>query len=200
MNQPPRKTKRKNILGPFMERHRNRLAAEHARGKVLDLGCGPSPILAYLDPDQPYVGVDSKRELIERLQSSAGRADARFYCADVDDFLNEMEETFDTILMIALIEHLEDPEDILKRASRLMEDDGSLVITTPSPFADRLHGLMAHAGLTSKEAAEGHCSIFSRHAMESLLPHAGLRLTRFRRFEGGLNQLFVCEKTLPSGG
>ena len=194
MNPPHKKSEQKNLLGPYLERRRNRLAAAYAAGKVLDLGCGPSPILAYLDPEQPYVGVDIKRELIERLQSSTRRADTRFYCADIKDYVEKTGETFDTIFMIALIEHMQDPGWVLKSVLNLMENGGSLVITTPSPLADRLHGLLARINMTSKEAVEGHCSILSRRAMGDLMAGIGLEITSYRRFEMGLNQLFVCEK------
>ena len=192
--------KHRNILGPFLEKHRNRLAARYARGKILDLGCGPARILQYLEPDQDYVGVDIKRELVERLQSSVTRENTRFYSADIKDFIQDMDETFDTILMIAFIEHLEDPGSMLESAARLLDENGTLVITTPTPFADRLHGLLATMGLTSKDAVEEHYSLFSRQDMEALLSSIDIKIGRCKRFELGLNQLFICEKDPAASG
>ena len=104
MNKRPKSAKSKDRLTPFLEKYRNRLAARYAQGKVLDLGCGPAPVMQHLSPDQEYVGVDKNRQLIDELQSSANRANARFYCDTIGDFIRNTDEIFDTILMIALID------------------------------------------------------------------------------------------------
>jgi 2-polyprenyl-3-methyl-5-hydroxy-6-metoxy-1,4-benzoquinol methylase len=105
-------------------------------------------------------------------------------------------ETFDAIVMLAVVEHVEEPE--LKawahECVRLLRPGGRVVITVPAPAVDKiLHVAMALHLLDGMEAHQHHG--FDPTNVPDIFGAAGLRLETSRRFQLGLNNLFVL--TLP---
>jgi 2-polyprenyl-3-methyl-5-hydroxy-6-metoxy-1,4-benzoquinol methylase len=78
--------------------------------------------------------------------------------------------------MIALIEHIKNPANMLRQSHDLLTDDGDLVITTPTPLGDKIHKVGAKFGLTSKSAVEAHVKIYSREDLQSILNSFGLNM------------------------
>ena len=52
-------------------------------------------------------------------------------------------ESFDIVTMLAVLEHLSYPEDILKEINRILRKDGRLVLTVPSKIAKPILEFMA---------------------------------------------------------
>src|SRR6478736_381600 len=98
-------------------------AARHARGRLIDLGCGEKPYAAALAPHvDEHLGVDH-----------AGSPHA---LASVDVLAGAYEipladASFDTALMAEVLEHLEDPGRALAEAHRLLRTGGTLILTAP---------------------------------------------------------------------
>lgn len=83
--------------------------------KVLDIGCGPGDILAYL-PDVKYTGFDLSPEYIEAARKRFGDK-GRFFCSDVGlTAIEEEKGTFDLVLATGVLHHLDD-----ERAAKLIE-------------------------------------------------------------------------------
>lgn len=83
-------------------------AKPHPGERLLDIGCGTGDILEWL-PDLEYVGFDQDRGYIE---DARGRwvDRGRFYCADFRDHPSAEAPTYDLILVLGLLHHLEDEE------------------------------------------------------------------------------------------
>jgi 2-polyprenyl-3-methyl-5-hydroxy-6-metoxy-1,4-benzoquinol methylase len=106
------------------------------------------------------------------------------------------DERFDAVVMLAVVEHLPDQELARWAAAvpPILQPNGRVVITTPSPAVDHI----LHAGIRLKvidgmEADEHHG--FDPGDVPAIFSRAGLRLERRRRFELGLNHLFVFSAT-----
>jgi SAM-dependent methyltransferase len=181
----------KPLLTPYLKERRNRIAARLAHGDILDLGCGSAEILDYIEKRGIYVGVDNNREIVEGLSSQVNTANASFIFRDLDNGGLDLPNAFDTVLLIAVIEHLMTPEHLLEELHDLLKDHGRVVVTTPTPLADRLHGYMSKIGFTHKDAARQHHHLYSRDELVELFSSYGYILFRYKRFELGLNQLFV---------
>jgi 2-polyprenyl-3-methyl-5-hydroxy-6-metoxy-1,4-benzoquinol methylase len=102
-----------------------------ARGRVLDIGCGPGTLLGLLGNEHESVGVDITAPQIEYANQVYASPSRSFYaCA-----LQELPELapFDAITAIELIEHLPPgmAEDTLRDAVRRLRPGGKLVLTTP---------------------------------------------------------------------
>jgi len=185
------------ILTSYLRKKRLGVIAKYIKGTILDIGCGPGEIVQHLNNKEStkYVGVDIKKRLVENLQNRYPWL--TFLCVDVDneDLPLPMSETkFDTILLLAVIEHLANPKRILKQVSGLLRDEGKLIITTCTPFGGRIHKLISILGLTGKKAMKAHRGFYSRRDLATLLTPFGLYINVYQKFELGLNQLIVCKK------
>lgn len=95
--------------------------------KVLDIGCGTGGILEFL-PDVDYLGFDLNADYVAAAARRFGPSH-RFLCADVNAVPAEAEGSFDRILALGLLHHLDDHEVgmMLKLARRLLAPGGRLV-------------------------------------------------------------------------
>src|SRR5260370_41853033 len=94
--------------------------------KVLDVGCGPANVLAYL-PSVDYTGIDLNEKHIAHARERYG-ARGRFIVANAADDLKQEERSFDLINVSALLHHLADNEAIslFRSLKRLLKDDGRI--------------------------------------------------------------------------
>jgi len=98
-------------------------ARAHARGRLLDVGCGEKPYAPlFRDLVDEHVGVDHP-ESIHPL--SAVDVLATAYDIPLED------ASFDTVLMTEVLEHLEEPARAIAEARRLLRPGGNLILSTP---------------------------------------------------------------------
>jgi len=101
------------------------------RRRILDIGCGNGRFLEILrehgDPAWELVGVDFD----ERAVSQCRNAGFEAYAVRVEDYTAER-ETFDGIVMLQLIEHVEDPVAVATRAFELLKPGGCFIVETPN--------------------------------------------------------------------
>jgi len=165
--------------------------APFLRGDVLDLACGTGKVIPLLKPGQGYLGVEGSPQFIKTLTNRYPAY--QFILRDLDQDELNLERQFDTILLAAVIEHLEHPAHLVAQLPRYLKAGGRLVMTTPSPFGDKIHRAGALIGLFSKDAVKEHETIFSHKMMVDLLEPNGLEIELYRRFLLGGNQLFICK-------
>lgn len=99
--------------------------------RILDIGCGPADILAYLE-DVQYCGFDIDQAYIEQAQKKFG-ARGTFCCAEFTlDKVRELPQ-FDVVLASGLLHHLDDRTavNLLKLASRALRPGGRLITIDP---------------------------------------------------------------------
>lgn len=95
--------------------------------KMLDVGCGPANILAYL-PALDYTGIDLNEKHIAFARERFGDR-GRFLVGDAAEDLKQGEHTFDLINVSGLLHHLSDSQAISLFGSlrRLLRRDGRIV-------------------------------------------------------------------------
>jgi SAM-dependent methyltransferase len=101
-----------------------------AGGRILEIGCGPGTILRYL-PQSEYLGFDLSSRYIELARRRFPQA--RFVCERVSQFSLAKQHSFDVVLALGIVHHLEDEEaqqlfriahDALKPGGKLVTVDG----------------------------------------------------------------------------
>jgi SAM-dependent methyltransferase len=99
-------------------------------GKVLDIGCGPGTFIGNYLGGIDCLGVDFSSPQIDYANRRYGTARHRFSTEP----LAGLDERFDAITMIELIEHMApaDARRLLAEARRLLAPQGRLVVTTPN--------------------------------------------------------------------
>ncbi len=175
-------------LSPFLRRQRAAAAAAFIEGRVLDYGCGTGAMASLVEAGR-YTGIDSDRESLE----IAGREHPE-HSFHLPDELPGPGEAFTTILLLAVIEHIEDRPGLLRNLGRMLAPGGRIVITTPRPLAGPIHLAGAKLGLFSLEAGEEHGHLIGKREMARLAAEAGFTVKLYRSFLLGLNQLFILEQ------
>ena len=112
------------------EARRFEYVADQVKGKkVLDVGSLDARILKFLKKEVDYTSVDTREDFNKRLRKIGVKAITMNVCKESLPFPNN---TFDTVIMGEIIEHLENPIFVLKEVKRVLKDDGVLVGTTPN--------------------------------------------------------------------
>jgi 2-polyprenyl-3-methyl-5-hydroxy-6-metoxy-1,4-benzoquinol methylase len=182
---------REGLLSPFLRSQRLAAARPHLRGRILDLGCGSGALAGLVGPDD-YEGIEMDGPSLARACILFPKH--RFHAA-----LLAPSVKFDTIVSLAVIEHVPAPADFLQAMAARLTDAplARIVITTPLPLADWWHGAGARLGLFSRQAHDEHGDLLDRPALAALGQRAGLTLVAYSRFLCGANQLalFAREPT-----
>lgn len=116
-------------------RFRIRFVKEYVRPfsgcTILDIGCGPADILAYL-PDVDYCGFDISDAYIARAKSRFGQQ-GRFYCKVLTTLDIEAMPKVDIVLALGLLHHLDDESAkvVLQLAYQALKPGGRLLTFDP---------------------------------------------------------------------
>lgn len=178
-------------LSAFLERARWEQIAPLVRSgdHVLDLACNEGGLLNYLPKDVHYTGVDISEVAIRRAR--ARFPNQTFQILDIASPSVAVlgTEKFDVITMLAFLEHVDDPGDVLARYAPYLKPDGQIAITTPAPYGRLIHDWGAKIGLFSKQGAEEHKDFLNHATLQAIADKARLELKTYRHFLFGFNQL-----------
>jgi len=183
-----------SLLTLYLEKRRNAIAKSYIKGDVLDIGCGSAFVARFLKKEQKYVGIELNTRRVNQLKDRY--PECEFYDRDLEKTrLNLGKRKFDTILMIAVIEHLVDPKNIILECKKYLKKNGKLIITTPTSFGNNIvHKLGAKMGLFSRETVNDHKLIYDFESLKQMLASLGLRIVEYRKFEFCCNQLFIIKQ------
>ena len=173
------------LLSPWLRSKRMQAAEPWLHGRILDFGCGSGALAKQVSSDR-YLGID-------RDATSLQRAAEHFPHHVFLGELPEEREEFDTVVALAVIEHVDDPARFLQMLSVYLSasPEARLVLTTPHPAVDWVHDAGSAIGLFSRHANEEHEALLDRVRLESAGEQAELELVTYRRFLFGANQLAV---------
>lgn len=157
--------------------------------RVLDVGCFDGSLFAaYRARITDGVGIDPL------LVATGDRGGFRFIKSSFPSPVLDGER-FDVITMLAVLEHV--PLDELgpwrEACENLLEPGGRLIATVPSPRVDDILHLLGRLRLVEGIAAHEHHG-FDPNDLPPVFTSAELIMTGHRRFELGLNHLFVFTK------
>jgi 2-polyprenyl-3-methyl-5-hydroxy-6-metoxy-1,4-benzoquinol methylase len=114
---------------------RKRLVANFLKSfpgmKVLDVGCGPADILAYM-PEVDYCGFDIDNDYINQAQKKFGST-GEFHCKQLQITDLESLPLFDVVLALGLLHHLDDAVavDVMQLAAKALKPGGRMLTIDP---------------------------------------------------------------------
>ena len=154
-----------------------RCASKHLKGRLIDIGCGIKPYKELVSPYiTEHIGVDHEETLHDKSSIDLfGTA----YDIPAED------ESFDSAICTAVIEHLEEPEAAIRECFRVLKWGGAAIYSIP--FIWHLH----------EEPRDFYR--YSKYGIKYLFEKAGFEMIEIKALSGfwvTFGQLFVYSLSL----
>jgi 2-polyprenyl-3-methyl-5-hydroxy-6-metoxy-1,4-benzoquinol methylase len=158
--------------------------------RVLDIGCADGALYrarphlgSYvgIDPDAPDTSIGPNARLIR----------SGFPTSDLDE-----RQQFDVVAALAVLEHVPAAEQMIfaRACAQHVAPGGHVAITVPAPLVDLILVVLKRASIVDGMREDQHHGFKPADTPALFEPH-GLQLRVHRRFELGLNHLFVFQRT-----
>lgn len=123
-----------SILVRYTERRRLRCVARMTAAapgdRILEVGCGGGHVLR-LFPESDLVGVDVSQHMLDKARRNLRGYRVQLLKGELRH-LHLPVASFDRIICTEVLEHVDDPEELLDQMARLLRPDGRIVITLPN--------------------------------------------------------------------
>ncbi len=113
---------------------RYRFAAEHLSGRLLDAGCGTgygAQLLCQNPLVTEIVGLDRDERCLKHARRYFQAPSISFHQRDLLCDPLQALGLFDSITALEILEHVAEPEELLRRLNRLLKPGGKLLVSTP---------------------------------------------------------------------
>ncbi len=135
------------------------LAGKH----ILDLGSGGGIFSEALAENAAKVtGIDASSAAIQtaKLHLYESQLEIDYQCSSIEVFAESKSECFDVIVCMEMLEHVPDPESILRSAASLLKPQGFLIVSTinrnPKSFITAILGAEYVLGLLPRGTHHYH--------------------------------------------
>ena len=139
---------------------------------VLELGCGYSArnLMAIEDRSTKLVGVDFS--LSESIKTNSKFLPME--CEAEEAIMRLNGQQFDLIMLISVLEHMNNPIDILQSCRLLLKPNGILLINVPTCFGKKyLEYTAFRLGLSPKEEMDDHKMYYDKRDLWPILIKCG---------------------------
>ncbi len=146
--------------------------------KLLDLGCGPGIVTAFLAPSvREAVAYDLTPEMLEKARQRCEKAslkNVRFELGRAEELPFE-KESFDCVVTRLTIHHFPDPRRVMEEAARVTRLKGRVVVVDFLSSEKEEEAALHNALETLRDPT--HVRALSADELQRLLEAAGLRIT-----------------------
>ncbi len=151
--------------------------------RVLEIGAGPGSITKHLrhTNDCRITALELDGEAIKKLMPYC----EQIYQADLNspvwsDLLKD-EGRFDVVVAADVLEHVYEPQVILKQMAAFMNDDGCVVISVPHIGHSAIHACLLNEDFSYRDWGlldKTHIRFFGIKNIQSLIENAGLKIVQ----------------------
>lgn len=181
------------LFEKFLGELRYRKIVKHIppNSKALDLGCGfDGKLLRKIrDGISAGFGLD--------ISVNPDCRDEKIFLVkhDLAHPLPFRDNEFDVAASLANLEHLHDPEQVLKETHRVLKPGGLLLLTAPSTFSKPvLEFLSFRLGLISQREIRDHKRYANKKILVNLCGKIGFSSWKHRYFQLGMNNFLTATK------
>lgn len=159
--------------------------------KVLDLGCGYKAnfIKKISNKDCNCFGVDIS------VDKDINSDKVTLLSHDLNIELPFDDNSFDVVVSLANLEHLNNPKYVLNEINRVLRPGGKLLLTTPSIYAKPvLEFLSFKLHLISENEIRDHKNYFYKKMLVDMLAQAGFSSIKHKYFQVFMNNFIKAKK------
>ncbi len=160
-----------------------RTFAPFAGRTALEMGCYKGEFTKRLvEHFESVTTAEGASDLIEEARTAIAPATASFVLTRFEEFTPS--ERFDAVFLIHTLEHLDAPQDVLRRVATWLSPTGRFYVAVPNAYAASRQiavamGLISHpTAVTDGEYAHGHRRTYSRNALVDEMQRAGFKVER----------------------
>ncbi len=157
------------IAEKFLQAYRFRVVEAHLHGDVLDFG-------------------GNKGELENYVHNGS-------YTVANYDHSTIAGKNFDTIVVLAVIEHIhvEEVHEIFKKFRGILRDSGKIVITSPTKLAQPVLEGLALCNIIDKKNIQEHKHYWDKAELYALAAQSNFKVREYRKFQFGFNQFAIFQ-------
>lgn len=177
-----------SIIRYFRTKHAKHLIGD--KTELCDIGCGLNPVLLN-DLSLPL----KKRVGIDYLVQNSLNNNVELRQADLSILPLPLKNAeFDVITMLAVLEHLNNPAEVIAECYRGLKPDGKLIITTPSPASKPILETFAKLNVISRLGVFDHKHYFTKKELFELLQKQHFINIKVWHVALGLNTIAIAMK------
>ncbi len=163
---------------------------------VLDIGCGFGEIIKEMPKNVIYEGIEKNGFLYNYCKEKY--PERKFYFGDCREILKDIKNLYNVILLLSILEHLENPENLFEETFEKLKDKGKLIVYTPSKFAKFFLKIGSTLGFLSKMAKEEHKNLYNKRQVKNFGKIVGYEIIFEKDLFLGLSFLIVFEKNIKN--
>ena len=184
---PDPKVEKLNLTS--LSRERFNICLEYSYGRVLDIGCS----------DNLFVKAYRKKGHSKSIGVDAFKWKGADIICDTTKLPFE-NKSFDTVTIIASLNHIPKREKVLKEAHRVLRPDGQILVTMINPIVSRISHTIVRKRFDRDQhergsMARGEVFGFWSKEMFKYLSNAGFKKIKKIPFIYGLNNLYIGKKS-----
>ena len=172
----------KDTLGKFLLHWRIKTVLPFIKGRLLDIGCGTNQLVKQY---KNGIGVDVFLwEGVDLVVENTAN-------------LPYNDESFDSITIIAALNHIPNRKEVLQEANRILSKEGIIIITMIPPTLSKIwHTLRKpwDSDQTERGMKEGEVYGIGQSDLHELLNGAEFEIINEKRFMCYLNHLIIAKK------
>ena len=159
---------------------------------VCDIGCGQPAIFLKRISNLIKYGIGFDEEAVD--------FSAKNYELRRQRILKDIplaDKSCDAVTMIAVLEHLTFPQEILNESFRILKTGGKLILTTPTPKARPILNFLARdLKFIDQGEIDDHKNYFDNNSVKQMLARSGFQEKNIKNyfFELLLNNLIIAQK------
>jgi 2-polyprenyl-3-methyl-5-hydroxy-6-metoxy-1,4-benzoquinol methylase len=158
--------------------HRLKKATEtlvkNCHGRLLDIGCNDCSITRFLPKKQfKYLGIDLSRQALQK-----GKRHQRILSDGCN--LPFQNDSIDVVSCFEIIEHTQEPEELVEEIVRVLSPEGKLLISTPNQRSlfIKIQNTAHLPRFHDWRYIETHYQTFTPQKLDSLLKKHGLKIIK----------------------
>ena len=126
--------KKLNFFIKSLEKYREALSKERSNISVIEVGCSNGRNISFPLAEYGYqvTGVDIHTQSIDWANKNNNFSNAAFICQDFSHFSSD--EKFDAVILSDILEHVENPLEIIQFSENHLKENGIILICIPNGF------------------------------------------------------------------